>query len=72
MSPLSPKDAFDGRKSDEKHIMSATAIEREGSQSSAERIDTEAGWPLTQGQGITRKVEVDIQVSSHSPRSIRR
>jgi hypothetical protein len=68
MSPLSQQFASDDRrKSDEKHIMSTSVIEREGSQNSAERMDMGSGWPLDQRSGITRKLEVDIQVSNHPP-----
>lgn len=66
MSPLSHTyPSEDGRKSDEKHIMVTNIAERDGSQSSAERLDTGTGWPPAQRPGITRKLEVDIQVSNH-------
>ncbi|RYN20768.1 hypothetical protein AA0119_g1565 [Alternaria tenuissima] len=56
----------DGRKSDEKHIVSTKGVERGPSQSSAASADRPANWPLH--QGITKKM--DVRVDSHYLSSI--
>jgi hypothetical protein len=56
----------DGRKSDEKHIVSTKGIERGPSQSSAASADRLSNWPLH--QGITKKM--DVRVDSHYLSSI--
>lgn len=56
----------DGRKSDEKHIVSTKGVERGPSQSSAASADRPSNWPLH--QGITKKM--DVRVDSHYLSSI--
>ncbi|CAN9401577.1 unnamed protein product [Alternaria alternata] len=56
----------DGRKSDEKHIVSTKSVERGPSQSSAASADRPSNWPLH--QGITKKM--DVRVDSHYLSSI--
>ncbi|KAB2105280.1 hypothetical protein AG0111_0g6961 [Alternaria gaisen] len=48
----------DGRKSDEKHIVSTKGVERGPSQSSAASADGPSNWPLH--QGITKKMDVRV------------